>query len=130
MPLNYTANWPRSLNSIGLAQCLYPSAKAFSIVAACYTYLSLNEMTKMIQILCLIVLTNSRLFFRMISCLMKKSETMSFGFKRKPEGSNTNVGMVRSKTVLDPVSELIPLEDLSMGGTSDLDRLGNTGNDI
>ena len=55
---------------------------------------------------------------------------MSFGFKRKPEGSNTNVGMVRSKTVLDPVSELIPLEDLSIGGTSDLDRLGNTGNDI
>ena len=54
---------------------------------------------------------------------------MSFGFKRKPEGSNTNVGMVRSKTVLDPVSELIPLEDLSIGGTSDLDRLGNTGND-
>ena len=61
---------------------------------------------------------------------MKKSETMSFGFKRKPEGSNTNVGMVRSKTVLDPVSELIPLEDLSIGGTSDLDRLGNTGNGI
>ena len=58
---------------------------------------------------------------------MKKSETMSFGFKRKPDGSNMNVGMVRSKTVLDPVSELIPLEDLSIGGTSDLDRLGNTG---